>query len=275
MSKEVKAAAANHKSTAGFSAFLAAISIVIALLIGIVVYKYIFGNPVNFVDNDPEGHPIKGNYLGIIYKGGFIVPILLAVNFIVIIFTIERFLTLAKIKGAGKLDAFIAKVKDLLAKGNVDAAIAECDKQKGSLANVVRSGLLKYKHLQDDSSISKEKKIEFVKQEIEEAISLEGPMMSKNLVIISTVASTSTLIGLIGTVLGMIRAFGALSAGAPDTAALATGISEALINTAFGIIGSTLAIIFYSMFTTKVDQMTHAMDEAGVAIVQDFSNTVK
>lgn len=275
MSKEVKATAANHKSTAGFSAFLAAISIVIALLIGIVVYKYIFGNPANFVDNDPEGHPIKGNFLGIIYKGGFIVPILLAVNFIVIIFTIERFLTLAKIKGAGKLDAFIAKVKDLLAKGNVDAAIAECDKQKGSLANVVRSGLLKYKSLQDDPAISKEKKIEFVKQEIEEAISLEGPMMSKNLVIISTVASTSTLIGLIGTVIGMIRAFGALSAGAPDTAALATGISEALINTAFGIIGSTLAIIFYSMFTTKVDQMTHAMDEAGVAIVQDFSNTVK
>lgn len=275
MSKEVKATAANHKSTAGFSAFLAAISIVIALLIGIVVYKFIFGNPANFVDNDPEGHPIKGNFLGIIYKGGFIVPILLAVNFIVIIFTIERFLTLAKIKGAGKLDAFISKVKDLLAKGNVDAAIAECDKQKGSLANVVRSGLLKYKSLQDDPAISKEKKIEFVKQEIEEAISLEGPMMSKNLVIISTVASTSTLIGLIGTVLGMIRAFGALSAGAPDTAALATGISEALINTAFGIIGSTLAIIFYSMFTTKVDQMTHAMDEAGVAIVQDFSNTVK
>lgn len=275
MSTQVKATAASHKTAGGFSAFLAAISIVIALIIGIVVYKFIFGNPANFVDNDPMAEPIKGNFLGIIYKGGFIVPLLLAVNFIVIIFTIERFLTMAKIKGTGKLDVFIEKVKGLLASGNLDSAIAECDKQKGSLANVVRSGLMKYKAMQHDGDISKEKKIELVKQEIEEAISLEGPMMSKNLVIISTVASTSTLIGLIGTVLGMIRAFGALSSGAPDTAALATGISEALINTAFGIIGSTLAIIFYSMFTTKVDQMTHAMDEAGMAIAQDFAKNVK
>ncbi len=275
MSTEVKTTAANTKTSGGFSAFLAAISIVIALVLGIIIFKVILGNPANFVDGNPEAEPLKGNYLGIIYKGGFIVPILLAVNIVVIIFTFERFFTMAKIKGTGKLDTFILKVKNLLAAGKIDEALVECDKQKGSLANVVRSGLMKYKMIQNDDAYSKEKKIEAVKSELEEAITLEGPMMSKNLVIISTVASTSTLIGLIGTVMGMIRAFAALSSGAPDTAQLATGISEALINTALGILGSTLAIIFYSMFTTKVDQMTHAMDEASFAIVQDFSKTVK
>lgn len=275
MSTEVKTKTASTKTTGGFSALLAAIAIVMAYVIGVLIYSFILGNPANFVDNNPAGDPIKGNYLGVIYKGGFIVPVLFAVNFIVIIFTVERFLTMSKIKGSGKLDEFVNKTKGLLAAGKIDEAIAACDKQKGSLANVVRAGLMKYKMVQNDDSYTKEKKIDAVKQELDEAITLEGPMMSKNLVVISTIASTSTLIGLIGTVIGMIRAFAALSSGAPDTAALATGISEALINTALGVLGSTLAIIFYSIFTTKVDQMTHAMDEASFAIVQDFAKSVK
>jgi biopolymer transport protein ExbB len=96
-------------------------------------------------------------------------------------------------------------------------------------------------------------------------------MLSKNLVIISTCASIGTLVGLIGTVVGMIRAFSALSAqGAPDTAALATGISEALINTALGIIASTIAIVMYNYFSSKIDSMTYSMDEASYSIVQNF-----
>jgi len=101
-------------------------------------------------------------------------------------------------------------------------------------------------------------------------------MMSRNLVILSTIASISVLIGLIGTVLGMIRAFAALAqAGAPDALALATGISEALINTAFGITGSTLAIIFYNYFSTKIDGMTYKIDEAGFSLTQTFAAQTK
>ncbi len=123
--------------------------------------------------------------------------------------------------------------------------------------------------------MNKEQKIEVVKKELEEATSLELPMMSKNLPVLSTIASISVLVGLIGTVLGMIKSFGAMSHGAPDTAALSAGISEALINTALGISGSTIAIIFYNLFSTKVDQMTHSMDEASFTIVQDFTKSVK
>ena len=99
-------------------------------------------------------------------------------------------------------------------------------------------------------------------------------MLSKNLVIISTCATIATLGGLIGTVLGMIRSFAALAnAGAPDTTALATGISEALINTLIGIISSVIGIVMYNYFSTRVDAITYSMDEAGFSIVQSVSTS--
>jgi biopolymer transport protein ExbB len=101
-------------------------------------------------------------------------------------------------------------------------------------------------------------------------------MLGKNMVIFSTLASISVLIGLIGTVLGMIRAFAALaSGGGGDALALATGISEALINTAFGITGSTLAIIFYNYFSSTIDSYTFKIDEAGFSLQQTFAGSLK
>jgi biopolymer transport protein ExbB len=213
--------------------------------------------------------------MGTIYKGGFIVPILVAINIIIIIFSIERFVTLAKAAGKGRVNVFVGKIKGYLENKEISTAIEECDTQKGSLANVVRAGLEKYDHIQGDAGMNKEQKVEALKKELEEATSLELPMLSKNLVILSTCASIATLIGLIGTVMGMIRSFAAMSHGAPDTAQLATGISEALINTFFGIAGSTIAIIMYNFFSTKIDAMTYSIDEASFTIVQDFSASNK
>lgn len=265
----------SKKTAGGFSALVAAIAIVVALFIGIGIYKFILGDPSHFVDGNPENEALKGDYLGIVYKGGFIVPILIAVNVTVLIFVIERFVTMSKIKGTGNTEKFIEDVKAKLNTGDVAGAKALCAKQKGSLGNVVLAGLTKYEMTANDSQLTKEAKIAAVKSELEEAITLEGPMMSKNIIVISTIASTSVLIGLIGTVIGMIKSFGAMSSGAPDTAQLSAGISEALINTVLGITGSCIAIIFFNLFNTKVDQMTHAMDEASFAIVSDFAKNVK
>ncbi len=210
------------------------------------------------------------------YKGGFIVPILLGVFLTVLTFAVERFITIQKASGVGQTDKFVAKIKVLIANHQLDEAIAECNKQKGSLANVVHEGLTKYKFVKGDSSMDKEAKVAAIQKAIEEATSLELPMLSKNMVVISTCASIGTLTGLIGTVVGMIRAFGALaSAGTPDTSALATGISEALVNTLVGILSSALAIIFYNLFSNRVDQLTYAMDEAGFSIIQEFQSSEK
>jgi biopolymer transport protein ExbB len=277
----------NQKTSGGFSSLMAAIAIVIALVIGVLIYKLVFGNPANFVNglkdakaNLPywENEPVEegvGHIFGLIHKGGFIVPILVAINIIIVTFSVERFITLTRAKGKGSIDKFIAKIKGLLDTKEVATAIEECDAQRGSLANVVRAGLEKYSHVAEDSSMDKEQKIESLKKELEEATALELPMLSKNLVVLSTCASIATLVGLIGTVLGMISSFAAMSSGTPDPAKLSAGISEALINTAFGITGSTIAIVMYNFFSTKVDTMTYSIDEAAFTIVQDFSASNK
>lgn len=256
-------------SSNAFKSIFASLAIVVCLLLGIVIYKFILGNPSHF---DAEGHPKAGDYLGMMYKGGFIVPILMAIFLIIVTFSIERIMTISRAKGKGKIEPYIRNIKSLVAAEKFDEAIAACDTQQGSLANVVRAGVEKLKSIQTDSSLDKESKVAAITKEIEEATALELPMLSKNLSVISTCATIATLFGLIGTVLGMIRSFAAMSqAGAPDTTALATGISEALINTAIGIIGSVIGIIMYNYFTNKIDAITFSMDEAGFTIVQSVS----
>jgi len=261
----------NQKTAGGFSAIIAFLAIALSLIAGILIYQFIFGDPGNFVDRNPENEPVEGNLLGVIYKGGFIVPGLVAINIIILIFSIERLVTLMLANGKGKANKFIENIKELMATKNYAGAIEACDAQRGSLANVVRAGLIKYQLMVTDSHMDKEQKLESLKKELEEATALELPMLSKNLPVLSTTASIATLIGLIGTVLGMIRSFAAMSQGAPDTAELSTGISEALINTALGITGSTIAIIMFNFFSTKIDAMTYSIDEASFTIVQDFA----
>lgn len=246
------------------------------IVVGWVVYKFVMGNPINFEGGNPEGHPIPGNFLAIIYKGGFIVPLLIAVNLTVLTFSVERLISLARANGKGRLSTFIRNIQGLLSENKIEEAKELCDKQKGSLANVVKSGLHRYRDLQADETLPNDQKVVALQKDIEESTALELPNLSKNLVILSTIASISVLVGLIGTVLGMIRAFAALaSAGSPDALALSTGISEALINTAFGITGSTIAIILFNYFNSKVDAMSYKIDEAGFSIAQTFASTLK
>jgi len=260
-----------------FSSLFVALAFPVALTVSILFYMFVLGDPANFEGGDPaKGHPVDmdpAHTFGLIHKGGFVVPILITVLLLVIIFSIERFYSLSKAKGKGPIDGFLHNVRQLLAGDRVEEAIAACDEQKGSVANVMRSGLEKYQTVLNDGQLDKETKINTVKQEIEEATALELPMLSKNLVVLSTCASISTLLGLIGTVLGMIRAFSALAAaGTPDATALSTGISEALINTALGISGSCIAIIMFNYFSTKIDGITHGIDEAGFSVSQTLAN---
>ncbi len=259
----------NGASSKGSNVF-AALTIVICIVIGILIWKFVMGHPSNFENNDPEGHPLPGNYLGMVYKGGFIVPLLMGLLLMALVFSIERFIVIGKAAGKSNVEKFVKNVQILVAQGKVDEAIAECDAQEGSVANVVRAGLTKYQEVKKEGFDS-EKATETIQKEIEEATSLEMPMLEKNMTIIATLVSIGTLMGLLGTVSGMIKAFSGLAAaGAPDQAALATGISEALINTATGIGTSTLAIISYNLFTSKIDKLTYSIDEAGFAITQAY-----
>lgn len=255
----------------GFKSALVFLSIPILLAISFLFYIYVMGDPSHFQGGDPANHPIPGDYFGIVYKGGYVVPFLIALFLMVIVFSIERYFTIAKATGKSNLLNFTKKVRGYLATDQIGQAIEACDKQQGSVANVVKSGLEKYQEMEDFSHLDSEKKTVAIQKEIEETTQLEMPALEKNLVIISTIASIATLVGLFGTVLGMIKAFAALAqAGAPDAVALANGISEALVNTALGILASAVAIVSYNYFTTKIDKITYSIDEVGFTIVQTF-----
>jgi biopolymer transport protein ExbB len=263
---------AKAKSSGSFSTLFASILIPVAIIIGFIVFFTILGNPGNFEDNNPKGHPIPGNYLGMMYKGGYLVPVLMGLMMIVLAVIIERYITLNVASGKGSIPNFVRKIKGLLDRNDVAGAVAECDRQRGSVANVIREGLHKYQDMENTPGMEKDQKVLAIQKEIEEATSLELPMLEKNLVILATISSIATLMGLLGTVFGMIRAFSAIAtAGAPDAVALSTGISEALINTALGISTSAIAIIAYNYFTTKIDGLTYGIDEAGFSIAQTFA----
>jgi biopolymer transport protein ExbB len=263
------------KSQNGFAKFqkiFSAAVIPVALIIAILVFINVMGNPSNFMGNNPANAPIPGNFLGVIYKGGFIVPILMTLLLTVITFSIERFFSINQAGGKGSAVAFIAKVKNFLSSNNIKGAIAECDVFQGSLGSVTKAALEKYALIEGDTSMTKEQKLLDIQKSVEEATALELPSLQQNLPVIATISSLATLLGLLGTVLGMIRAFAAMAnAGAPDSVALATGISEALINTAFGIGSAALAIISYAYYSGKIDSITYAIDEAGYSIVQTFA----
>lgn len=264
------------KESTGSNIF-ASLTIVICIIIGVLIWKFVMGHPSNFDNGDPEtGHPLPGNFQGMIYKGGVIVPILFGMLLMVIVFSIERFIVITKAAGSGSVEVFVRKIQTLLSAGNIESAMAECDKQKGSVANVIKSGLKKYREVEADQGLDTEQASLAIQKDIEEATALEMPMLEQNLTVIATLVSVGTLVGLLGTVTGMIKSFAALAtAGAPDQAALANGISEALINTATGIAVSTIAIIMYNVFTSKIDKLTYSIDEAGFSIVQTYASTHK
>ena len=264
-----------QESSSASGAF-ATLTIPICIVVAILIYMFVLGDGSHYKGGDPANDVNPGDYFGIIHKGGIIVPIIMSYLLMVIVFSIERFLVIGKASGTGNVEAFVKKIQSYLNAGNIDAASAECDKQKGSVANVIKSGLKKYREMEVDTTMDVDQKSLAIQKDIEEATALEMPMLEQNLTIIATLVSIGTLTGLLGTVIGMIKAFGALAAsGAPNQSALSNSISEALINTALGIGTSAISIVMYNLFTSKIDKLTYAIDETGFSIVQTFAASHK
>jgi len=273
------------RKTGGLNPFLV---LPLLLVVGICIYLFVFGNPGNFKNEGLSGMSVAfsdiaakdlvpGRVIGMVYLGGFIVPILITFAVTVLVFSLERFFVLNKAEGAGNLEGFVLKIRQLLKENRISEAQEECDKQRGSVGNVVKEALTTYKALSKDTTMNREQKMAALSKSIEEATTLEMPMMEKNMSILSTLGTVATLVALLGTVMGMIGAFYALGSGGgtPDAAALSIGISEALINTALGIGTSAIAIIFYNFFTSKIDGMTFKIDEIAMSIQQSFAENHK
>ena len=242
--------------------------ILACFVVALLLFMFWFGHESHF----EEGHPI--DLWGTIYKGGFIVPILQTLFLTVIVLSVERYIALKSAKGKGSIEKFVANVKKNLAAGNITGAMDLCKTQKGSVAAVVAAAIVSYQEMDKNTTLTKEQKVANLQKTVEEATALEMPALQQNLPIVATLTTLGTLVGLLGTVMGMIKSFQALAAsGAPDSTELSTGISEALINTAFGIATGAFAVISYNFYTNKIDNLTYAIDEIGYSIVQTFTAT--
>ncbi|MDR2223301.1 MAG: MotA/TolQ/ExbB proton channel family protein [Flavobacteriaceae bacterium] len=257
-------------SSSGASRLFASLAVLLCLVFGFIIWKFVMGNPANFENGDPNNHPLPGNFLGMVYKGGIVVAALIGLLTMTVVFSLERFAVISKAAGKGEVGKFVQEIQVSINAGKIEEAMEACDAQQGSVANVVRAGLVKYQEMKKEGYTSEEA-TEAIQKEIEEATTLEMPMLEKNMIVLATLVSIGTLVGLLGTVTGMIKAFSALAtAGTPDSTALSASISEALTCTATGIGTSTLAIVMYNTFTTKIDRLTYSIDEAGFAITQSY-----
>ena len=255
------------------SIFLSA-SIVITAAVAIGIYWFILGNPDNF--RNGEVRTVPNNLLGTVYTGGIVVPVLITLTLLDFTLVFERMFSLRKAAGRASVPKFLKAVQTYLIQGKIDDAIKACDAQRGSAASIIRTGLERYKQIADEPGLDADKKMGETARAIEEATSLETPLLERNLVALSTIASIATMAGLLGTTIGMIRAFAALArAGAPDSIQLAIGISEALINTALGLLAAIIGIVAYNFFVTKVDNFTYMIDEASYNVVQILTTRAK
>jgi len=200
-------------------------------------------------------------------QGGPLLILGLTCLFLVLTFCVERLIVLWRAGGRGDLTDFARKLREMVGAGDLTGAITASREQGGSLANVVGAGLEKYQAL-DGNGLGRREVIAETRRTMEEATNLESPVLERNLTALSTLASIATLIGLLGTTIGMIRAFRAMShAGAPDATQLALGISEALVNTALGLLTAILGTVLYNYFTTRVDGFGNRVEETAYSVL--------
>jgi biopolymer transport protein ExbB len=240
------------------SRFIVPLGFILALVVSILVWW-------NFPLLGPIGEQMKA--------GGPLVAMLVLLLILETAFIIERTWSLRKAQGTGSMPEFLNNVRKKLHASDVDGAIKLCGQQRGSAANVIRAGLERYQAVRAEGA-PREKIVADTQAAIQEANGLEVPLLERNLIALSTIASVATMVGLLGTVLGMIRSFAALgTSGAVDAQKLAIGISEALINTAGGLAIAIVGIVTYNVFVTRVDNFNYMMDEASYEAVQLLAST--
>jgi biopolymer transport protein ExbB len=193
-------------------------------------------------------------------QGGIFMYPLLFFSVLAATVAIERFIVFSKAKL--NVSDFLTKIrKALLVNRNVKEAIKICEQSKGPVASVMKAGLLRYGHPRED-----------IEKTIENAALYELDRLEKRLGVLATTANVAPMLGFLGTVAGMIKSFATLAEqGLTNPAAVAVGISEALITTATGLIIAIPAQLVYNWYTTKITRFVRDIETASNMLVETFS----
>ena len=205
-----------------------------------------------------------------IYNAGPLVAVLFFVSILTIAFALERFWALNIARGKIPYQKLFPRVKEAIEKGDLDGAEDQANKQYGSVGRILAAGIEKYKTL--TGKLQERGLRNELSLSLQEANVLEGALLERNIIPIATIGSIANLIGLLGTVVGMIQSFAAISAtGAAEkiaAAKLAQGIATALINAAGGLIVAIMAVIFYNYFLSRIDKIVFTMEEAAANLLE-------
>ena len=189
--------------------------------------------------------------LQFLIKGGPIMIPLVFCSVLALAIIIEKFISLRIIES--KADKFIERAGGILnsdEERKIDKVLALCEMTSSPPARILQAGIEK-----------KELGKAEIKGAVEDAGAVEVPHLGRYLVVLSTIVTISPLLGLLGTVRGMIMAFNAIAvAGVGEPGALAGGISEALYTTAFGLSIAIPALVFYNYFTHRTDRLVRKLE---------------
>ena len=198
-----------------------------------------------------------------------VVGILLLMSVYSFAITIERYLTYTQAKKQSR--EFAPRVAQALKNDRIEEAINISDKHRRShLAMVVNSGLQEFRAHQSSTDISGEE-IEASKRALQRAIAIKTAEFRRGLTGLATIGSTAPFVGLFGTVYGILHAFQNMkNAESAGIAAVAGGISEALVTTALGIAVAVIAVWPFNYFTGKVDSFIVEMDNSASELIDYF-----
>lgn len=177
-----------------------------------------------------------------IVQGGPVLWVIMVLSVAACVIIIERLLYLKRI--SFDEDKLFLRIKSSLLEGHYNEALAICDQNLSPFSSLLKIG------------IENRHQPENVQRDIlKDAAALEAPALEKGLSALGTIGSISPLLGLLGTVTGTMKAFGVLGkfGAVSDPAALASGVSEALITTVGGIVVAVPVVIFYNYFVTRVN----------------------
>jgi biopolymer transport protein ExbB len=192
-------------------------------------------------------------------QGGPMMWPLLAFSVLGLAVAIERFFALRKARV--NVNEFLAKVrKALMVNRSLRDAVKICEQYQGPVASIMKAGLLKYGQSKDD-----------VEKTIENAALYEMGRLERGLAVLATTANVAPLLGFLGTVTGMIKSFDQLAkVGLSNPAAVAAGISEALITTAAGLIIAIPVQLAYNYFMTRINRFVRDIETATNMLIETF-----
>lgn len=202
---------------------------------------------------------IGGTFMKFMHQGGWVMWVLLAFSIVALAIMIERWLVLRKAKI--NVNEFLAKLrKALIVNRSIRDAIKICEQYRGPLASIMKAGLLKYGEPKED-----------IEKTIETAALHEMGRLEKRLIFLSSTANVAPLLGFFGTVSGMIKSFEALAEqGLSNPAAVASGISEALVTTAAGLLVAIPTQLAYNYFMNSINKSVRDIETSTNMLLETF-----